>query len=69
MLPVEVNVGIARQPLYRRGDHFAHLRAVDHDAALATFPLARGLLAPVKRLVEGTHKLAAVSLLFMFSAL
>ncbi|HGD4068606.1 TPA: two-component system sensor histidine kinase BaeS [Enterobacter hormaechei] len=27
-------------------------------AALATFPLARGLLAPVKRLVEGTHKLA-----------
>ncbi|HBU4073488.1 TPA: HAMP domain-containing protein, partial [Klebsiella pneumoniae] len=28
-------------------------------AALATFPLARGLLAPVKRLVEGTHKLAA----------
>lgn len=27
--------------------------------ALATFPLARGLLAPVKRLVEGTHKLAA----------
>lgn len=34
LLPVEVNVGIARQPLYRRGDHFAHLRAVDHDAAL-----------------------------------
>ncbi|BBU82737.1 hypothetical protein EIMP300_41370 [Escherichia coli] len=28
-------------------------------AALATFPLARGLLAPVKRLVDGTHKLAA----------
>lgn len=28
-------------------------------AALATFPLARGLLAPVKRLVEGTHRLAA----------
>lgn len=28
-------------------------------AALATFPLARGLLAPVKRLVEGTHKLAS----------
>lgn len=28
-------------------------------AALATFTLARGLLAPVKRLVEGTHKLAA----------
>lgn len=28
-------------------------------AAGATFPLARGLLAPVKRLVEGTHKLAA----------
>ncbi|MGK9172913.1 two-component system sensor histidine kinase BaeS [Yokenella regensburgei] len=28
-------------------------------AALATLPLARGLLAPVKRLVEGTHKLAA----------
>lgn len=28
-------------------------------AALATFPLARGLLAPVKRLVEGTHQLAA----------
>jgi len=28
-------------------------------AALATFPLARGLLSPVKRLVEGTHKLAA----------
>ena len=28
-------------------------------AALATFPLARGLLAPVQRLVEGTHKLAA----------
>jgi two-component system sensor histidine kinase BaeS len=28
-------------------------------AALATFPMARGLLAPVKRLVEGTHKLAA----------
>jgi len=28
-------------------------------AALATFLLARGLLAPVKRLVEGTHKLAA----------
>ncbi|WES66758.1 two-component system sensor histidine kinase BaeS [Superficieibacter sp. HKU1] len=28
-------------------------------AALATFPLARGLLAPVKRLVEGTNKLAA----------
>ena len=28
-------------------------------AALATFPLARGLLAPVRRLVEGTHKLAA----------
>ena len=28
-------------------------------AALATFPLARGLLAPVKRPVEGTHKLAA----------
>ena len=27
--------------------------------ALATFPLARGLLAPVKKLVEGTHKLAA----------
>ncbi|HEX4500216.1 MAG TPA: two-component system sensor histidine kinase BaeS [Scandinavium sp.] len=27
--------------------------------ALATFPLARGLLAPVKRLVEGTHRLAA----------
>lgn len=27
--------------------------------ALATFPLARGLLAPVKRLVDGTHKLAA----------
>ncbi|CSG31942.1 envelope stress sensor histidine kinase BaeS [Shigella sonnei] len=28
-------------------------------AALATFLLARGLLAPVKRLVDGTHKLAA----------
>jgi two-component system sensor histidine kinase BaeS len=28
-------------------------------AAAATFLLARGLLAPVKRLVEGTHKLAA----------
>ena len=28
-------------------------------AALATFPLARGLIAPVRRLVEGTHKLAA----------
>ncbi|SQA82842.1 signal transduction histidine-protein kinase BaeS [Citrobacter freundii] len=28
-------------------------------AALATFTLARSLLAPVKRLVEGTHKLAA----------
>ncbi|VEB57398.1 two-component system sensor kinase [Salmonella enterica subsp. enterica] len=28
-------------------------------AALATFLLARGLLAPVKRLVEGTHRLAA----------
>ncbi|MTH47344.1 envelope stress sensor histidine kinase BaeS [Intestinirhabdus alba] len=28
-------------------------------AALATFPLARGLLAPVKRLVDGTHRLAA----------
>ena len=28
-------------------------------AGLATFPLARGLLAPVKRLVEGTHRLAA----------
>ena len=28
-------------------------------AALATFPLARGLLAPVRRLVDGTHKLAA----------
>ena len=28
-------------------------------AALATFPMARGLLAPVKRLVEGTHQLAA----------
>jgi two-component system sensor histidine kinase BaeS len=28
-------------------------------AALATFPLARGLLAPVKRLVEGIHRLAA----------
>lgn len=28
-------------------------------AALATFPLARGLLAPVKRLVDGTHKLAS----------
>ncbi|MCU6664520.1 two-component system sensor histidine kinase BaeS [Silvania hatchlandensis] len=28
-------------------------------AALATFPLARGLLAPVKRLVDGTHQLAA----------
>ncbi|UXY12596.1 two-component system sensor histidine kinase BaeS [Kosakonia sp. ML.JS2a] len=28
-------------------------------AAIATFPLARGLLAPVKRLVEGTHKLAS----------
>ena len=28
-------------------------------AALTTFPLARGLLAPVKRLVEGTHRLAA----------
>ncbi|WP_226571014.1 envelope stress sensor histidine kinase BaeS [Mangrovibacter yixingensis] len=28
-------------------------------AAGATFPLARGLLAPVKRLVDGTHKLAA----------
>ncbi|SFR01521.1 MULTISPECIES: two-component system sensor histidine kinase BaeS [unclassified Enterobacter] len=28
-------------------------------AALATFPLARGLLAPMKRLVDGTHKLAA----------
>ncbi|SCB96565.1 two-component system sensor histidine kinase BaeS [Kosakonia oryziphila] len=28
-------------------------------AALATFPLAGGLLAPVKRLVEGTHKLAS----------
>ena len=28
-------------------------------AALATLPMARGLLAPVKRLVEGTHKLAA----------
>ena len=28
-------------------------------AALATFPLARGLLAPVKRLGEGTHRLAA----------
>ncbi len=28
-------------------------------AAGTTFPLARGLLAPVKRLVEGTHKLAA----------
>lgn len=28
-------------------------------AAIATFSLARGLLAPVKRLVEGTHKLAA----------
>lgn len=28
-------------------------------AALATFPMARGLLAPVKRLVEGTHRLAA----------
>ncbi|MBV8043000.1 two-component system sensor histidine kinase BaeS [Pluralibacter sp.] len=27
--------------------------------ALATFLLARGLLAPVKRLVDGTHKLAA----------
>lgn len=27
-------------------------------AALATFPLARGLLAPVKRLVEGIHQLA-----------
>lgn len=27
-------------------------------AAAATFPLARGLLTPVKRLVEGTHKLA-----------
>jgi two-component system sensor histidine kinase BaeS len=27
--------------------------------ALVTFPLARGLLAPVKRLVEGTHRLAA----------
>ncbi|XNM60499.1 HAMP domain-containing protein [Escherichia coli] len=26
---------------------------------LATFLLARGLLAPVKRLVDGTHKLAA----------
>ena len=28
-------------------------------AALTTFPLARGLLAPVKRLVEGIHRLAA----------
>ncbi|MBJ3816473.1 two-component system sensor histidine kinase BaeS [Shimwellia pseudoproteus] len=28
-------------------------------AAGATFPLARGLLRPVKRLVEGTHRLAA----------
>ncbi|MEL4014852.1 envelope stress sensor histidine kinase BaeS [Dryocola clanedunensis] len=28
-------------------------------AAAATFLLARGLLAPVKKLVEGTHKLAA----------
>jgi two-component system sensor histidine kinase BaeS len=28
-------------------------------AAAATFLLARGLLAPVKRLVDGTHKLAA----------
>lgn len=28
-------------------------------AAAATFLLARGLLAPVKRLVEGTHRLAA----------
>lgn len=28
-------------------------------AALATFPLARGLLAPVKRLVDGTHRLAS----------
>ena len=28
-------------------------------AAIATFPLARGLLAPVKRLVDGTHKLAS----------
>ncbi|ATF49008.1 two-component system sensor histidine kinase BaeS [Citrobacter freundii] len=28
-------------------------------AALATFTLARSLLAPVKRLVDGTHKLAA----------
>ncbi len=28
-------------------------------AAGVTFPLARGLLRPVKRLVEGTHKLAA----------
>ncbi len=25
-------------------------------AALATFLLARGLLAPVKRLIDGTHK-------------
>lgn len=28
-------------------------------AAGATFPLARGLLRPVKRMVEGTHRLAA----------
>ncbi|MGS9102556.1 HAMP domain-containing protein, partial [Salmonella enterica subsp. enterica serovar Infantis] len=28
-------------------------------AALATFLLARGLLAPVIRLVEGSHRLAA----------
>ncbi|PPK19090.1 hypothetical protein CSC88_39050, partial [Klebsiella pneumoniae] len=25
LLPVEVNVGTARQTLYRRGDHFAYL--------------------------------------------
>jgi hypothetical protein len=41
---VEVNVGIARQPLHRRGDHFAHLHAVDHNAALGAvlrYALAR----------------------------
>ena len=50
LLPVEVNIGIARQPLYRRGDHFAYLHAVDHNAALG---------AVLRYALTGPHQHAA----------
>ena len=50
-----------RRPILVNGAEVGAVIAspVELLAALATFLLARGLLAPVKRLVDGTHKLAA----------